>query len=296
VFSRKVKAVAPEPLQRTVELVAILRDRARSAVAIQARAFDELSAMQRMDKQKALTFAEATIDLLDKEQQSLTTELRELEERFKTEIEPNRFALCENDLRLLKEKNKSLQDFMTQLKVAIQAENDPKVTEKRKKVESLLGDAKLALGQADYDVAIAKYEEAIKVVEDEMTAKAELQKALDQLKKDWQTKDDEHKQARTFVYESWVKLETPLEVRDQMPNAKKALAKLIAVNDRISLTKMLLASANVQEKYVAQLKMSVDEATDQEEKEKIINGYLATNMALEEVITALGKALGVKDK
>jgi len=65
---------------------------------------------------------------------------------------------------------------------------------------------------------------------------------LAKLKKAWEPKNEQHRQARQFIYRIWPKLETAAQIKAQMDSAFKALQTCKEVNDRKSPLKLLKAN------------------------------------------------------
>ena len=270
-------------------------DRVRGARVVLARTMDELSDLQRKDKPKALEYAEAAAAATDKEAAALKADIARLKERLGKDAPPGAHDAADADLRALAAKNAELKAHIAKLKDVIRLENDPAAMAKRKAVDGLLLDAKLHINKADYGQAIEKYREAIKASADEPAAKAELETALAQLEKDWEVKDDAHAAARKFVYDTWPKWDTPAEMRDGLPEAKKAVAKCQAVRDLVTLRKFYLTGPQVLERYGEAMKKLTDAATEDEDK-AAVRALLVVGEELEKLLMSAGKALGADGK
>jgi tetratricopeptide (TPR) repeat protein len=273
------------------EIAGDLLDRIRSARVVQASSFEEIVVMQKTDKQKALDFAQKAYESQRKDYEGLQAEVSRLRQRFAMEAPPGSFDACDTDLRALEQRARQLRTHMDDLKNVIRLENDPNVLAQRKNIEGMLVEAKGHITKADYDQAIAKYEEALKLVENDPTIKAGLQMGLDGLKKDWEIKDADHGTARKFIYETWVKLEKSPEVRERLAEARKAFEKCKAVNDLVSLRKMYLTAPQVLERYSDNLKMLADTAMEDEEKQALLV-YVKVTEDLTQLVTDVGKAIG----
>ena len=188
-----------------------------------------------------------------------------------------------------------MQNPLTRLKEVIRIENDPAAQAKRKGIEGLLLDAKLAMQKADFDQAIAKYEEAIKLSADEPAAKEELEKALAQLNKDWAVRDADHAAARKFVYEVWTRWEKPAEMREGLAEAKRAIAKCMAVNDKMTLLKYYVTGPQALERFYENVTKLTDAATEDEDK-AALKVYPMIGEEYQKLLAEAGKVLGVDVK
>jgi hypothetical protein len=283
-------AAEPSPVQTAA---ADLLDRIRSARVIQAKCFEEVAALQKAEKPRALEYGQGAAAALEKEADVLRSDLDRARERYKGDAPAGLFEPCEADLRALEAKTRELKGHLTRLKDVIRIENDPKAAALHKQIEAALLEAATAAAAFDVDQAIAKYEEALKLAAGEPAAKAEIERALTNLKAAWEPKDAEHADARKFVYEVWVKLEKPADVRDALPRARKAVAKCKAVADKLTLGKMYAAAPQVAARYSEKLKAMIEAATEDEDRQALIP-YDKVSRELEDLLKDLGKELGAK--
>jgi hypothetical protein len=290
---RKVNLNPATELSPVQQAAADLLDRVRSARVIQARCFEEVAALQTKDKPKALEYGTEAAAALDKEADVLRGDLARTRDRYKIEAPPGIFDPCQADLRLLESKTRELRAHLEKIKDVIRIENDPAAIAAQKRIEGLLLEAAAAVKNLDIDAAIAKYEEALKAAASQPTAKAEIEKTLTELKQRWEPKDDEHRAARKFVYEVWAKLEKPADVRDAMPQARKAFAKLKAVGDQLTLQKMYSAAPQLLQRYKDALTQMIEMAVEDEDR-KALAQYADVSRELEALLTELGKEVGAK--
>jgi hypothetical protein len=283
-------AAEPSPVQSAA---ADLLDRIRSARVIQARCFEEVATLQKKEKPKALEYGEQAASSLDKEFDVLRGDLERAKERYKADAPAGIFDPCDADLRALDAKTRELRTHLVKIKEVIKIENDPAAAALHKQIEAVLLEAATAAAAFDIDSAIAKYEEALKSAATEPAAKAEIERALTDLRAAWEIKDPQHADARKFVYERWTKLEKPSEVRDALPEARAALAKCKAVGDKLTLGKMYAAAPQLVERYKAALTRMYESAMEDEDRQALAQ-YAKVSRDLEELLTELGKAVGVK--
>jgi len=269
-----------------------LLERVRNARVIQARAFEDLSSLQKKDKPRALDYGNAAYESLSKEADVLRADLARMKERFTADA--GMFDPCEVELRTLDSKTQTLRTHLAKLKDVIKVENDPATAVARKGLEGLVLEAATAAKNLDYDQAIAKYEEALKNAGLSPADKENIEKLLDEMKKKWETKDSEHIAARKFVYETWAKLENPPDVKDAIPEARRAVAKLKAVGDKITLQKMYDVTPAMLQRYRTSLEKLVDEAEGDPDKLSALEGYKKVNKDLEELMKDVVGEIGAE--
>ena len=280
----------PSPAEQAA---ADLLDRVRSARVIQARCFEEVAALQKTDKPKALEYGKGAANALEKEADILRADLDRTRDRYKADAPAGLFDPCVADLKSLEAKTRDLRAHLVRLKEVIQIENDPAAMAQHKKIEAAILEAVTAVKALDIDQAIAKYEEALKLAATEPAARAEIERALGELKAGWEIKDEPHRAARKFVYEVWGTLEKPPEVRDALPKARQHFTKLKAVGDKYTLAKMYAVAPQVVEKYKEGLKRMIEMATEDEDKQAL-GQYVKVSRDLEELLGELGKEVGAK--
>lgn len=291
VFTVKVSLNPNSDPPPAVAAAGDIRDRVLSARVIQARAFEEVAALQKGEKPKALEYGQAAADSLAKESEALRLELDRLKERFKADSPPGLFDPAEGDLKALDAKTRELRAHLTKLKEVIRIESDPAAQAAQKLIEGLLLEAGLHVKNLDLGQAIAKYEEAAKLAMNP-DVKAEIEKSLDALKKLWATKGPEHEAARKFIYETWARVGKPAEVRDALPEARKALAACKRAGDQIGLRKMYQVGPEILERFG----QAVDMAKQDGEDEATLNGFEKIRQDLEKFLTEVGKEAGVDAK
>ena len=270
-----------------------MRDRVRTARVMQARCFEEIGTLQTKDKPKALQFGESAHESLHKETMALRAELIRLRDRHKGDAPAGLFEASAGEIRELEENTNKLVGYLGKLREAIKRDNDPEVRAARKQFEDLILEADLLAEKADYDAAIAKYEEALRLAATEPIVREKIEQRLEAVRKLWgPAKDADHTEARRFVFEVWPKLEKPADVKEQLPAARKALERCKAANDRGSLLKMHAAAPTVAERYEEALKAVNAEAGDDPDKKAELESYLKVTEDLEKLLTDIGKAVG----
>jgi tetratricopeptide (TPR) repeat protein len=204
------------------------------------RCFQDLITLERAGKKnEALDRAINFDSFLISESTELTQELERVRGKVQKEgFDPPGFWLdCERNLATLKGKQTELVDHVGKLREAIRIENDPAILAQRKKVQDLINEAELLVNQADFDAAIAKYEQAIKELGD-TPAPEKLVSTLTKLKEGWAIKDPEHGKAREFLLGTWLKASTSSELTKHLTQAKRAGNKCKDVGDKLTLNRV----------------------------------------------------------
>ncbi len=104
--------------------------------------------------------------------------------------------------------------------------------------------------RGEYPQAIAIYE---KIVAEGSKDKA-VEKRLATLKQNWEPKNQQHREAREFIYNEWPLCTTAKKMKDKLEEANKAFAVCKANGDYISARKLFL----VNQDHLAQLRREVD--------------------------------------
>jgi tetratricopeptide (TPR) repeat protein len=235
----------------------------------QARCFRDLITLEREGKNKdALARAETVRKATDVEEAELRQDIERLMERARRELPDGQgfTADCEQQMQVLRDRQKELGKHIDDLNDAIRIENDPAIQARRKQVQEQVRQAELLAQQADYDQALTAYEKALAAL-DEPEAKAAVQKRYDVLKKAWAVRDNEHATARQFIYEKWPGLKDPKEVRDNLPTARKAFEKCKAVGDRLTLNKLQLTAPELVSRLLEEAK-AIQDSTEEEDQRR----------------------------
>jgi hypothetical protein len=140
-------------------------------------------------------------------------------------------------LEVLKVKKKEFEDYKDELDKIIRDVKDPLRAELRAKANQ----AQLLERDAQYQQAIDLYEEVVTKGAGQPLIEPYV-KHLDQLKKDWEPKSEQHRQARAFVYETWPKLESAVKLKARLPEAQAALKAFEESGDRLSPRMLLKAN------------------------------------------------------
>jgi len=235
----------------------------------QARCFRDLLALEKEGKNKdALARAETVRKSTDTEEAELRQDIERLAERARRELPDGQAytADCQQQMQVLRDRQKELGKHIDDLNDAIRIENDPAIQARRKQVQEQIRQAELLAQQADYDQALAAYERALSALDDS-EAKAAVQKRYDVLKKAWAIHDKQHASARQFIYEKWPALKDPKEIRDNLPAARKAFEKCKAVGDRLTLNKLQLTAPELVNHLLDEAK-AIQDSTEEEDQRR----------------------------
>lgn len=144
--------------------------------------------------------------------------------------------LSQEDQRLkeLQEGEKALRTFVKRQEEIEREENSPERREALRQVER----GKLLEKDAEFGKALAIYKKVL----DDGFKNEDLSRHYDELRKEWDIKDDKLQDARTFIYEVWPALDTAgLDTR-HLEEARKALATCKRNNDYLGPRKLFLAT------------------------------------------------------
>jgi hypothetical protein len=108
-----------------------------------------------------------------------------------------------------------LQDFVGRVDKILKEENSGEARE----VKATYEQAHNLETAGEYGRAIELYEQVLAKTKD-----AKLAERLPKLKAAWEPKDDAHRKARAFIFETWPKLESPAVMKQRIKSAQDALA------------------------------------------------------------------------
>jgi tetratricopeptide (TPR) repeat protein len=245
----KVRAYLPLPLvdDQTVtvpvsvnaEQVDALAERLESwqrdvddAWRVQVGVFEDLNEMSRKantPSEKVVARAQSGLKRITDDFDRLAVERQQL----MAEVAGRKVDTSRQDsvLNALKEGVKKLSDYADKQDKIMKEESRPE----RRTARSELEDANLAEERADYDKAIELYRKGLAVIDD-----PGRRKHLEKLEREWMTRDEEHLQARKFVYQTLPKLDTA-GLEQEMDNIRKALQVFKSAGDYRSSNKLRIA-------------------------------------------------------
>lgn len=192
---------------------------------------------------------------IDDELPNLESDIAELRKRASAGLGMDEI---ERGLRDTRDAEKSLKVLQGRLKAALAAVNSPDEVKKREALQLLTARAEQAVDEADYDAAIATYEEALKQSGDW----PEATKRLAELKQGWRIVSDKHRDARKQVYEVWAKSLSADDFAKNLESTRQAFAVCKSVGDRFTPRKIYLSlqrGANVLSKRSEELRSAESE-------------------------------------
>jgi hypothetical protein len=128
-----------------------------------------------------------------------------------------------------------LRQYADKLEKLVAQQDSPEA----KELKAKLTQAQLAEEDADYDRALALYNDVIKAGAADEELKADVKK----LQAAWQPRDEEHRQAREYIYTKWPAID-PVQMLPELPKLRKAFEKCQEVGDNLTPRKILTAALN----------------------------------------------------
>lgn len=178
---------------------------------------------------RALARADDDVARLKRERVALVALAEKANRVAELRLEP-----IDQHLKKVEDGQKELRDFLAKLDDIDQRENDPKLREGFAQVER----ARLLKRQGEYDQALAIYD---KLLADGFAAEG-LQAERDELAKLWEPKGEEHRAARTVIFDDWPKLDTA-GVQARMADVRQALAEVKKADDKLTARRLLDSAA-----------------------------------------------------
>lgn len=203
---------------------------------VQAELFKQLNELAAKPEQRplALERAQSGLKALQADVTNSVQELNSLRKGVQELSGATRLDLSDGEQRIadLRKIGVQLQEFISGLEKVLKEENDPKRRELLAKIER----ARLLETEAEFGEAIGLYQEVLKGGEF-----PELKVRVEKLSAAWELKDAKHRQARTFIYETWPKLELR-GLKDRLAQGQVALEACKEAGDTLSPQKLLKAT------------------------------------------------------
>lgn len=193
----------------------------------------------------------------------------------------------EQRLNELTMRRDELQKFADNLDKVIRQATDPKRVEMLAMVEQ----AQLLEREAEFAKAIALHRKIAEGSADHPAVKADAEKQLARLEKQWAVKGDEHAKARKFIYETWPKVDGPAQLKDKIDEAEKAFQTCRANNDVLTprmLLRVNLTHASKLAKRLEALRLA-DNEDDRREAETLVAVSDQLKKLIEQVTAYLRK-------
>lgn len=165
---------------------------------------------------------------------SLDSELRAIRAdvgKVKLDLTPE---LAEGEQRMaeLRTRYETLAKLVSELEEALVKQNDPRI----KEWQTMLQRARVLEAELEFDEALALYE---RVLKDAPNVQKDLREHVAKLKSAWALKDDEHRAARVFIYQTWAKLKGAAQIKDRLPDAWRFFEVCRGNGDQFTLRKLL---------------------------------------------------------
>jgi hypothetical protein len=207
----------------------------------------DLNATVDQSREQALAKAEAGLKGLEADLANLTEERDTLRKDGEQLAKGNQLdlKLGEERLQELENHRQKLRDYIKELSEIIKSSNDPK----KKKWQEMAAQARLMEDAADYNLAIATYEAILS----QGAQDKQLQEELNKLKRAWAIKDDAHRKARTFIYETWPKLEKAGDMKSKVARARMAFEACKEAGDVLSPRKLYKTNVALSAKLAQEL-------------------------------------------
>jgi hypothetical protein len=132
-------------------------------------------------------------------------------------------------LKQLRDGEVKLQDFVARLEKRLKEENDPK----RRELQDKVARAQLLEDEANYDKALEVYKEVL----DSGVDVPQVRERYEKLKKEWDPKSPEDRQARQFIYDVFPQAE-PEKLKDYLRRAETAYQTCHQTGDVLALRKL----------------------------------------------------------
>jgi hypothetical protein len=209
--------------------------RLNECLAVLINSVKGLTKLQERSNRDALVKAQALYREIDGD----VGEIRERLGRLKADVqglpEVARFSLADCDERLdaLVRGQEKLANHVKELEEVVKQSDSPDISDKRRKAEELLSQARLSFAQADYDRGIALYKQMLELGDD-----PKHRQFLENLESQWKVRDADHGKARAFLYDTWPKALTAAEMHAQIGQAETSFRKCREVGDKLSPRKL----------------------------------------------------------
>jgi len=236
------------------------------SILVQNNLFKELKGLTTDPKQRtaALDKARAGLERSRRDHERLSIEREQLKKDFPPLIEANRntWHQAQDRLRKLKQGESELESFVVRLQKIEEEEKSPERQKWRAEIER----GKLLERDAEYGKAIAIYQKVL----DEGYQNEKLKQDIADLKKVWETEDEDLKLARGFIYNVWPGLDNA-GLKDRLPEVKNAFAECKKKRDLLGPKRLLdatVAHGLRMEKELSELKPTIN--VDDEKPSELI--------------------------
>jgi len=168
--------------------------------------------------------------------QSLSDELTRLKEQIdKSPSMASVLERIEQNLAVLKQHNKQLEEHIQKIKKVVDLENNPALAAKEVQAEELNARIVYLLSNGDAEQALAAYDQLILLLPEN----PELKARRDQLAADWKVKDAAHQQARDYLLKTWPAVGSIPDFKDNLDKIRAAVETCKSKGDKLTLRKLL---------------------------------------------------------
>ena len=231
--------------------------------------WNELQKENSLAPQKWLNRANEGFKIMQTELNALTTEFEQLKKEHDALNKDPRIAktdlfdltTAEEMLKGLDARRNKLAESIEKMDARVKSHEFEKLAEQQKKWEGDVQRAESMEVQANYAEALATYERIL--AEGFTDPNGGIKKRLEELKALWEPKNQQHQQARTFIYEEWPQCTTARKMQEKMPEAKAAFEICKKADDYLTSRKLFFVNQDLS----GQLRKESDELKGNEIKE-----------------------------
>ncbi|HEV3144147.1 MAG TPA: hypothetical protein VGZ47_09710 [Gemmataceae bacterium] len=237
------------------------------AAMVQETLSKEIGALSTKQKNNAaaLKKAKECFQVLEGDLKLLEPELQNLKKE--TGGQKLNLDRCEKFDRDLQQQKTAVLKTIGRLEELVRLEQDPTRLAQERHLKDLFNQGVLHEGNLDIDAAIACFEQLLKESKDQPN----VQKELDRLKAAWAVQNEDHRQARNFVYVELPRVKTLPDVETQLPAARQKLQVLKQANDQFTLQKLQNVTLEIQKRLEEAIQKfnASEEAQDMEKNAKV---------------------------
>jgi hypothetical protein len=231
--------------------------------------WNQLQKENSLSPQKWLDRANEGLKILQTELIALTAEFDQLQKEHTALskdpkiVKPDLFDLVTADqmLKGLETRRDKLNESITKMNDRVKNGDFEKLAQQQKKWVDDVRKAESMEEQANYPEALATYERIL--AEGFTDPDGGLKKRLAETKALWEPKNQQHQQARTFIYEEWPQCTTPKKMQEKMREAKDAFKVCKEAADYLTPRKLFF----VNQDHAGQIRKEADELRGNEDRE-----------------------------
>ena len=233
--------------------------------------WNELQKENSLSPQKWLDRANEGLKILQTELIALRTEFDQLQKEHTALSKDPRIAKADildlatpdQMLKGLEARRDKLADSIDRMDKRVKGGEFQKLAEQQKKWVDDVRKAESLEEQANYPEALATYERIL--AEGFTDPDGGLKKRVDELKALWEPKNQQHQQARTFIYEEWPQCTTAKKMQEKLPEAKVAFKVCKDADDYLTSRKLFFVNQDLS----GQIRKESDEIKDNLDKEDV---------------------------